>query len=316
MKLNKTLIGAAFGICSLFITQASLLALDKDHPLFKGYKELKHPFLCRCLKEDPDSLTGYSATSNITYKSHKIFPQLMNKPFQVLHALYQRDHQQVNHFFVEMVLVPKQNNEKSQLKRLVLCYDSTKNHIVFAPIEDNYPMVDFVSRSYQEGFSYNLNFATYQLVADKSPLAPYAHSEVLYLALMQEKDELFLKNANLNLEDMEAIIFINYSSLDNCDSCYNSIHAFNEKLKNKLNQLYPYSTPKPYQIVCSIAPCKKTSYLLYQKEGVSSLFFNKKKQVFEKNGKMYPFIQDKMNIDIANMFFDSVHYIHSLEGVR
>lgn len=256
-----------------------------------------------------DSINFYAFTSTITYKGLRIFCTENNKAIDILKNLYAQDQQAINHLLVELSVVIQETDGTVRSHPFKLCTSKEKNTFSFVPLNISSFRVDFVSRSHQNGYRELLNEEIFYYISENNEIAAYAHSEALLAGIINNFPEIiynFLEQIHIN--KVLAINFIYYSSLDTCDCCQELLHQINQSLQDMIKKNYGiYNVPIKY-IFYSIAPCKKSSYFVYDEHEPYRIYFNKTHKKFLREDETPIHVKQYYTntLDISDPFYSSI----------
>lgn len=244
------------------------------------YRQYESPF---CFRLVDDSISLYALTAQVNYQTLPIFHTEENQPLALLQQLYAQDEQAINHFLVELVVILQGDNNDIYAYPFKLCI--SKNEGLFAFVPSHTPAtcrVDFVSRGHENGYKHVLDEEMLLYIAEGNTIANYAHSEALLIGLLNRLPEI-LHNfvAELPLNKIVAINFIYYSSLDTCDWCLALLRTMHQALQDNIQRSSGKKCVPVKAIFYSLAPCKKSSYYMYDSTTAPyRLYFSKPHQQF------------------------------------
>ncbi len=274
------------------------------------YRQYESPF---CFRLVDDSISFYALTAQVNYQDLCIFHTQENKTLALLQRLYAQDEQSINHLLVELVVILQGNNNDIYVCPFKLCISKNEGLFAFVPSHtDTACRVDFVSRGYENGYKHVLDEEMFLYVAEGNTIANYAHSEALLIGLLHRLPEI-LQNlvTTLPLNKVLAINFIYYSSLDTCDWCQALLHTMHQALQDNIQCNSGKKCVPVKSIFYSLAPCKKSSYYMYDltKEPYR-LYFSKPHQQFfrEKENQTTVAIQQytASYLDLHNPLYQSL----------
>lgn len=275
--------------------------------LDKIYKQCEGMFFFRKVH---NKINFYALTSQVNYQDLVIFDTKENKTLQILQQLYARDQQAINHLLVEVAVIIQEDDGNAYSYPFKLCISKNEGLFTFAPLQHpSACRVDFVSRGHENGYQQVLDEEMFYYVAESNAIANYAHSEALLIGLLNKLPEVVNKLLeHIPIKKVLAMHFIYYSSLDTCDWCQELLYNMHESLQSSIQNNNSMSNVPIKYIFYSLAPCKKSSYFVYDVIAPYRLYFSKPHQQFFTEDKTPTTIQQYTTaiLNLHNPLYESL----------